>query len=415
MAPGRRSGGRPVGGGKDIGTVGGAVGSVEVSALRKDNPFQPGAGALPPFLAGRDAELALAGGMLDSLRQGHAPSRGLLFYGPRGNGKTTLLARIAEDARRRGLRAESLPVAAFRSPAALIRCLQEKAGLVGMRLRGDSAAGFGGAAEPVALSEDAGALLAHWIGAEPTPLLILLDEAQAIGADAGRAFAGGIQEATTGSLPFVLLAAGTPDAPRRLREAGPFLERALRRRRIGRLDREDAERALLEPARDSGLPLRPDAAAFLAAESQTYPYFIQLLGSAAWQSAADGGADEITMDSARAGVAAVRPEIESFFGERFDEARGRGVHRALAPLAALLGERDGRLDDDELDEFLARQPAPPQGTPLLETLKDLGVLWETRPGVWEMGIPSFADHILRRTQTAQTPTAGPPASGALRT
>ena len=34
---------------------------------------------------------------------------------------------------------------------------------------------------------------------------------------------------------------------------------------------------------------------------------------------------------------------------------------------------------------------------LLVTLRDLGVVWETASGVWEMGIPSFADYILRRS------------------
>ena len=35
---------------------------------------------------------------------------------------------------------------------------------------------------------------------------------------------------------------------------------------------------------------------------------------------------------------------------------------------------------------------------LLDTLRDLGVVWEASPGVWEMGIPSFADFVLRRAR-----------------
>ena len=298
------------------------------------------------------------------------------------------------------MRAESLPVSAFGSPRALIRCLQEKAGLAGARLRGAQGAGFGLTAEPGSRTEDAGELLARWIGAGVKPLVILLDEAHAIEPPAGRAFFDGVQEAATRSLPFLLLTAGTPDAPRQIRKAGTYTERALRRIRVGRLARGETIRALAEPTRDSGLPLCDDAAAFLAAESQDYPYFVQLLGSAAWRAAAGAGALEITMDAAGAGTGAVRSEIETFYSERFREARGCGVHRALAPLAALVSERGGELDDDALDGLLARES--PQGgeAKLLHALEDLGVLWETDSGVWEMGIPSFAEHILNRRPPA---------------
>ncbi len=365
-------------------------------ASRKKNPFQPGAGAFPPVFAGRHAELALAAELLDSLEAGRRPSRGLLFFGPRGNGKTSLLDRIAADARERELRAEDLLVSAFETPAALIRRLREKTGLTGARIRDVRLGGVGIAVEPGSAGEDAAKLLAAWIGAGRRPLVILLDEAHAVRPEAGRLFFDAVQAATRGALPFLLLAAGTPDAPRRIRRAGSYTERALRRLRVGRLERDETIRALVEPTENAGLPLRAEAATLLAEESRDYPYFIQLLGSAAWEAAADDDAGEITVDSARNGIAAARPEIAAFHSERFDEARGRGVHRALAPLAALAAGRGGWLDDDSLDEFLAREADPGGEAELLDTLEDLGVLWETDAAVWEFGIPSFADHILRR-------------------
>ena len=376
---------------------------------KRENPFQPGAGARPPVLAGRENELALAEELLDSLEVGRRPSRGLLFFGPRGNGKTVLLARIAEEARRRGLRAESLPASAFRDPEALRHELQENAGLTGTRLRSAQAAGFGVSADPGPPTRNAARLLAGWIGAAPAPLVILLDEAHTIEPDAGRLFFEAVQEATVESRLFVLFVAGTPDTPRQLRHAGTFTERALARTPVGRLVREATLRAFTEPARGAGLPCQPEAATSLAEESQDYPYFIQLLGSAAWQAASDAGGAEIGIESARAGIASARLQIQRFYAERLDEAVGRKVEGVLVPLAALMRDQGGRVGVLEFRRLLAGiaagQPLPGDEGWLLETLSDLGVVWRTAAG-WEMGIPSFGDYLLA--------LAGPGIEAALR-
>ena len=363
-------------------------------AAGRENPFRPGAGARPPVLAGRDSELALAHSLLDRLERGRTPSRGLLFFGPRGNGKTAILDRIAEGAHNRGMRAESLSPAAFRNSGSLERELQENAGVAGTRLRGATAAGFGVSTEPGPPTRNAARLLAAWIG-ERSPLVLLLDEAHTIGRDAGRTFFDAVQEATRRSLPFLLLVAGTPDTPRRLRRAGTFTERALRRVPVGRLARAETLRAFGEPAADAGLPLRGGAAAFLARESQDYPYFIQLLGSAAWNAAVQATGDEIGFESAQEGAASARLEIEGFYDERFEEARDRAVHRVLAPLATLVSERRGRISGAELDGFLARTSGAHGRAELLRSLTDLGVLWKTSPVTWEMGIPSFAQFLIK--------------------
>ena len=151
--------------------------------------------------------------MLEALKAGDAPSQGFLFFGPRGNGKTTLLAQIAEDARRRGMRAEKLAASAFGSRERLTRQLQEKANLLGARITGAQAAGFGVSAHPGQPVEDIGELLRTWIGVETTPLVILLDEAQTIGADAGRDFFDAVQDATERELGFLAARGRDPRRP----------------------------------------------------------------------------------------------------------------------------------------------------------------------------------------------------------
>ncbi len=240
-------------------------------------------------------------------------------------------------------------------------------------------------------------LLRRWIREESSPLVILLDEAAAFEPEGGRAFFEAVQLALGEELPFALVVAGTPDAPRALRRAGTFTERALSRVPIGRLARPAAIRALAEPAESAGRPFDPEAADSLASEAQDYPYFVQLLGRAAWKQAESTGDSGVGMAAARRGIETVRRDIQCFYGERYAEARERSVHRTLVPLAKLMKAHGGKLDDAALDGFLAAE-APPDGEArLLQTLTDLGVLWEAETAIWEMGIPSFADHVLERS------------------
>ena len=367
-----------------------------------ENPFQPGRGVPPPVLAGRDAELAAAEQFLDSLEGRKPPAQDILFYGPRGNGKTALLLRVAERARTRGLRVEALSLQTCASEANLVRRLQEVAPGAGDRLTGVSAGGFGFTAERAAPIHDVTELFLRWVGGDrgAPPLVIVLDEVHAVSPEAGRALFDAVQAAKGKPLPLLLLAAGTPDAPRRLRRMGTHNERAFRRFRIGRLRREDTRTALAEPARASGLPMTGSALALLSEESQDYPYFIQMLGRAAWDAARRAGIHEIQTEAARGGAAAARPEINDFYGDRFLEAIEHRVHRALHPIAALAQRKGRRLGFSEIESLLEQIVAAGgfsgDWASLLLVLEDLGVLWETAPGVWEMGIPSFAEHVIRR-------------------
>ena len=55
-----------------------------------DNPYTPNAGARPPALVGRDAELVAFEVLLDRMRAGHT-EQSMLITGLRGVGKTVLL------------------------------------------------------------------------------------------------------------------------------------------------------------------------------------------------------------------------------------------------------------------------------------------------------------------------------------
>src|SRR5204863_4290170 len=66
-----------------------------------DNPYTPNAGARPPALVGRDAQLEAFEVLLDRLRRGHT-EQSMLITGLRGVGKTVLLTTFEVRARERG-------------------------------------------------------------------------------------------------------------------------------------------------------------------------------------------------------------------------------------------------------------------------------------------------------------------------
>src|SRR5579871_6829999 len=68
---------------------------------RATNPYSAGAGTMPPFLAGRDRDLARVDALLTRLEEG-AHGRSLIYSGLRGVGKTVLLLEFEKLAVERG-------------------------------------------------------------------------------------------------------------------------------------------------------------------------------------------------------------------------------------------------------------------------------------------------------------------------
>ncbi|TAJ11859.1 MAG: ATP-binding protein, partial [Planctomycetota bacterium] len=89
------------------------------------NPFNPGAGAPPPALTGRDRLLETVRVALERARLGR-PSKSVLMIGLRGVGKTVLLDRMRELAEHAGIHTLRMEVPENRSlPAVLAPQLRQ--------------------------------------------------------------------------------------------------------------------------------------------------------------------------------------------------------------------------------------------------------------------------------------------------
>ena len=114
---------------------------------------------------------------------------------------------------------------------------------------------------------------------------VLLDEAHTLDLDVGTALLNASQQVRGARAPFLLVLAGTPGLPAHLDGMNASFWSRLGEGElgIGRLSDEAAKQALTEPLDAHGVDIDAEALAFVVAQSQCYPYFVQLWGDALWQ------------------------------------------------------------------------------------------------------------------------------------
>ena len=360
-----------------------------------NGPFRPGAGRLPPYLAGRATEQALFRRLVDDLRRGAAPPSEVVLYGPRGNGKTALLVWLQQTAETEaGLDVVRLTPADAPTESRLLQAVRPWWTRLPLPRR-FSVPGFGverGEAGPARLTD---ALRKR---ARRKPLVLLLDEAHTLDPEVGRALLNAAQEVGS-ALPFLLVLAGTPELPAHLGTLNVSFWSRAERLRIGRLDAETTAAAIEKPLAKAGIAIAPDALADVVRDSHGYPYFIQLWGRAVWRRAAGGSAARPCVT--RADVDAVRPAFDevknTYYLERYDELRRAGLLPAARAVAEAFATRP-LLTDPQVEAAVQqglRDAGDPVGTAEAEqTLRRLGYVW--RPGAepaWEPGIPSLMDYM----------------------
>ena len=176
---------------------------------------------------------------------------------------------------------------------------------------------------------------------------------QDLRADDVSALCAACHELSQSRAPLVVVGAGLPHLPAVLSASKSYSERLFTYVRIGQLDRDDADFALLAPAEREDATFDADALDALYAASGGYPYFVQAYGKASWDAA-------VRSPITAADVKMAAPEAEAelavgFFGSRFERATPaeREYLRAMAELT------DGR-DEPDRHGGHRRPPAAPR-------------------------------------------------------
>lgn len=383
------------------------------------NPYAPGAGTLPPELAGRDDVIERAAVALDRIRDGRA-ARSMIFYGLRGVGKTVLLTRIRIDAEARGIVAVAIEAPEDRSlpgilipplraallrlsrgetvKAATARALKALGGFVGsMRVKYQDLE-FGidldkeaGLADSGDLESDLADLL-RAVGAaakeRQTAIVLFIDELQYVPEDQLAALIAALHRVNQEQLPVTLMAAGLPQLLGQTGRAKSYAERLFEFVPIDKLPPAAAKAALERPAERESVRYTDPAIRKIVEETRGYPYFIQEWGKHSWDVATKS---PITLGDADEATRRATAELDaSFFRVRFDRL-SPGEKRYLRAMAEL-GEGPHRSGD--IAEMLGQKVT--SVAPVRNTLISKGMIFSPAHGDTAFTVPLF-DGFMKRT------------------
>ena len=382
------------------------------------NPFSPGAGSPPPELVGRDPVLEQARILLGRVKQ-KKPEKSMLLTGLRGVGKTVLLNEIERLARTDGYMTIAIEAHEDKSLGALIAphlrtLLYELNRLAGAMEKAKRALavlrGFIGAIkvkvddvtigldiEPEKGVADSGDLEADLpnlfvVVAEAAedrkkPVAILIDEIQYFNPKELGALIMAMHKIQQRQLPLVLLGAGLPILPGLAGESKSYAERLFSFPDIGALSKDDAEKALREPAQKVGVTFEAAALDEIFRLTKGYPYFLQEWGYQSWNLAA---ASPITENVVEDATSRVVPRLDkNFFRVRFDRLTPgeRKFLRAMAELGP-----DSRRTADIADKMGVKITSLGPGR---ANLIKKGMIYSPAHGELAFTVPLF-DEFMKR-------------------
>jgi hypothetical protein len=386
------------------------------------NPFRPGNGVAPPYLAGRDPLLAEFERFLGEV---HPPHANWALTGIRGTGKTVLLREFAARGERgRWLCLERelgdrhrdetrLADTVTDHCAALIRRCSSLAGVGDalerawhyVRPRRLSVGEVGyepayGTDEPDAADAIRTALLALDDALAQTDVsgaLLLYDEAHLLVDDKRSeqfplsSLLAGLGQTQRSSSRVRLVLCGLPTLTLNLKRARTYAERMFRHIVIGHLERGDAWDAL-------GIPLSASERSFelsligeIVERTGGYPYFLQFFGGFLCSRV---GRSEVGFKDYLALESSLLHELDlAFFEDRYLVA-GIAGQRVLEAMAGA----GGRVSTLTLRRALSDLP---NVDVVVRRLIDRGLVYRPTRGSYDFALPLFGSYLRRRAELTQ--------------
>lgn len=398
------------------------------------NPFKPGAGHMPPYLAGRDKERAE---FLKLLEQKTILTN-MILTGLRGVGKTVLLdtfkplaierkwlwvgtnlsesASISEEviALRlltdlstvtSGITVKNVtpPVGFQTEPGlsekklnynTLIEFYKGIPGLTSDKLKGilefiwDCLKPHN--VNGIVFAYDEAQTMSDHVEKEQYPLSLLLDVFQSL---------------QKKNIPFMLLLVGLPTLFPKLVEARTFAERMFDVVTLQKLNEDDSKQAIEKPIKEckSSITFNEQSIAIIYQTSGGYPYFIQFICKEIFdiwvqQLAMDGKMEPVPM-------AEITQKLDKdFFAGRWARATDR--QRELLSIIATLDNSDGEFTVQEI-VAAAKEMANPFGSSqvnqMLVNLSSNGLIYKNRHGKYAFAVPLLGKFILRQEAELNLP------------
>ncbi len=392
------------------------------------NPYRPGAGHMPPYLAGREREYAEFNRLLEQ----DEILENLVLTGLRGVGKTVLLETFKPLAIKHGWvwATADLSESASISEAALAeRLLADLALITSSTTVVDAAVGsqvgFATPSQPrevplthevlVAVYERTPGLTADKIKAVlefawehmrdqgQNRVIFAYDEAQNLSDHATKeqfplsVLLDVFQSIQKKGIPFMLVLAGLPTLFPKLVDARTYAERMFRVMTLTKLTSEESREAILKPIEVAECPVRlsPESVEVIIHESAGYPYFIQFIGREVYDVFIRQHAEE---EKKFVPTEAIQRKLDAdFFAGRW--ARITDRQRELLWVVAHLNRPDEEFTILELTEkaktLLPKAFSPSNANQMLASLAERGMIYKNRLGKYSFAVPLLGRFIAR--------------------
>ena len=378
-----------------------------------NNPYNPGAGSPPPELAGRENILSAAENTIKRTIGGKA-AKSQVLLGLRGVGKTVLLNRINQIAENEGCQTaifeadpdHSLPELLTQQLHRLLLKLdrRKKVGHDIQKtfsyLRGFASAfkvKYGefevGLNNELATGDltidlaDLFVLIGRASKKRKTVSLIMIDEMQYIQRIDLSALIMALHKISQLQLPLLFFGAGLPQLAKLAGDTKSYAERLFDYPDVDKLDKESAMLAIEKPAKNEKVVFEPEALDLLYAETEGYPFFLQVWGSHVWETAKTS---PITFRDVQIATRnALNALDHGFFKVRLDRLTER--QKEYIKAMAAIGYLPVRSS-----EVAARIKIPvTRAAPLREEIINKGIIYSPGRGLVSFSVPKF-DEFLRR-------------------
>jgi hypothetical protein len=390
------------------------------------NPFRPGAGHRPPYLAGRKAEQQ----EFRKLLKQRVVTDNLVLTGLRGVGKTVLLEEfkaiaLSQDWLWVGTDlSESASISETSLAQRLIADLSVVTSGISIPIGQRNAIGFSAVNDKLVMTlgfeslwavyqrtpglnvdklKAVFSLVARYIPANKQGIAFAYDEAQNLADHSAKEqyplsmLLDLFQSAQRGGVKFLLVLSGLPTLFPKLVEARTYSERMFRVLFLRQLNEEETREAIVRPVKDSECPVHFTASAIGAITrlSGGYPYFIQFICRETYdtylQRINEGRAPTVPLEE-------ILIKLDTdFFAGRWAKVTDR--QQELLFVISQLGTANSEFTVQEILTQAQRMLVKPFSrshiNQMLSSLIEAGLVYRDRHGKYLFAVPLMADFIKR--------------------
>lgn len=385
------------------------------------NPYTPGAGTKPNFLAGRDDTISQITNYINEVMAGEM-ARHCIFYGVRGVGKTVLLNKIEDIAEENDILFCHIECSEHCSFVKSIiiesqRFIEdmhfsEKLKNKFQKLINIFSFEYDFKEEKIILSTNGANTVQRNLSVELTDLFVTLgriaqetgnticffvDEIQSAENKQLSALIAAVHRINQLRLPVIVIGAGLPTILRVSSEAKSYAERLFQFIEVSYLNEKNAIAAIVEPAIKYNVKYSDKALKKMVKHTGCYPYFIQEFGYCLWENIVqnwDENEDEIRISESH--VDSIYEEYmdrldKSFFGARYN----RATKKEKEFLFAMLKCKTFPCSTSQIATYMGKQQK--QISPLRSQLMNKGLIYAPSLGEVDFTVPHF-DRYLRRLE-----------------